>query len=98
MDFSEDDARVGIPAQITSWIFQVFYAVAFASESDRRSQPGFLTRNWSKTMKLPDFPRKTTEVVTGVVSALRRRWPTEFPTVKIGQIRRYSRLRVGNPG
>jgi hypothetical protein len=60
--------------------------------------PGFLTRNRSETMKLPDIPRRTTEVVTVVVSALRRRRPTEFSAVKIGQIRRYSRLLVENPG
>ena len=98
MDFSEDDAGAGLPAQISLRIFQVATAVDFASEPYRRSKPGFLTRNRSETMKLPDFPRKATEAVTGVVSALRRRRPTEFPTVKIGQIRRYSRLLIGNPG
>jgi hypothetical protein len=49
-------------------------------------------------MKLVDFSRKATEAATGVVSALRRRRPTELSDVKIGQIRRFRPLLVRDPG
>ncbi len=49
-------------------------------------------------MKLADFSRKGTEAVTGVVSALRRRRPTELSAVKISQILRCSRFLVRVPG
>ena len=49
-------------------------------------------------MKLADFSRKGTEAVTGVVSALRRRRPTELSKAKISQILRCSLLLVRDPG